>query len=237
MEHNRVDINLDSFSRAADTSGYALPGLTEIEKTILGTHLSKPCKTLVIGCGAGRVSIPLWQTGHHVDAFDISERMIEVAQNNVRNYQNIYPKRRINHFKANAVTYDYGEQAYEAIIAPFNSLDYILPINNRKKVLYKVNKALQLNVLFIYSSHIYHFSLNKKSLCYHFINLINLNLLRQRFLVKTHYGKIIRYHGSRQEQEISKNGFHLLEKYHGRNEKHRFKTPWIYYVTRKIKEI
>jgi len=226
-------VNTDSFSIASRCSKYGKPGLTPTEQRIFQTYIPPGTRILIIGCGGGRVSIPLWQQGHDVDALDISKDMIDVAQKNARSAPPGDKTAALRHFQANAVEHDFGQEKYGAVVIPFNSLDYILPLKARDKVLGKAYRALQASGLLIYSSHVHHLPRNKKSLLYHCINVLNGNLFRQKFRARTAYGSVIRYQGLRQHDEIKNHGFELIKQFNGQNEASRISTPWIYYVARK----
>tara|TARA_Y100000996_G_scaffold415292_1_gene409204 strand:+ start:10350 stop:11084 length:735 start_codon:yes stop_codon:yes gene_type:complete len=89
---------------------------------------------LEIGCGTGRISIPLAQSGKKVHGIDISPKMIEIAQTKTNNtltnlsFQ-VMDMRELN-FK----------QQFDTILIPFNGFQSLLNVSDQIKCLKNIRK-------------------------------------------------------------------------------------------------
>ena len=61
-------------------SEFISAGLFHYEEMLIDKYFSAGGKTLDIGCGAGRVTIPLHERGFQVVGMDYAEKMIDVAR-------------------------------------------------------------------------------------------------------------------------------------------------------------
>jgi len=95
--------------------------------------LANSHKALEIGCGTGRITIPLKKSGISVDGIDFASEMIKLAKKKSE-------KERLNiNFKVGNATNFKSKEKYDSIIFPYNSLvmlsqkDLVLFIKNLKK--------------------------------------------------------------------------------------------------------
>lgn len=130
------------WNRVADRSGNT-PGKTAL-KTIALTkaYLKAGDMVLDFGCGSGGITNPLAKEVRHIDAIDISAKMIANARGNADKLglQNI------SYQQAELTVTD--EKNYDVIVS-FNVLHYI---NNLETELRKVSGLLKPNGLFISST-------------------------------------------------------------------------------------
>jgi len=123
-------------------------GLWNTEKKIFNKYINKEANILDIGCGAGRVSVGLYQDEYkHLFGIDICEQLIEKARNIVkeRNYNIIY---KCN----NATQIEFENDFFDAVIFSFNGLVLIPGRENRKRVLQEVNRVLKKQGIFIFTT-------------------------------------------------------------------------------------
>ncbi len=78
---------------------------------------------LEFGAGTGRVTIPLAEDGHNIDAVDIEINMLEKLSKRIENDSNLF--QRINPILGNMCGYN-SKKAYDAIIIPLTSFNYLL---------------------------------------------------------------------------------------------------------------
>ncbi|HOT60345.1 MAG TPA: class I SAM-dependent methyltransferase, partial [Spirochaetales bacterium] len=62
-------------------SNFVSAGLFHYEELLIDKYFISGGKTLDIGCGAGRVTIPLFEKGYTVIGMDYAEEMIKAAKN------------------------------------------------------------------------------------------------------------------------------------------------------------
>ena len=86
-----------------------------IDKIINSINIKKGSKVLDICCGPGWMSLELARNGHHVDAYDISQSAIDIAQKllNENPYKDNFGS--INYNLADVREVDLGENKYDAI--------------------------------------------------------------------------------------------------------------------------
>jgi SAM-dependent methyltransferase len=79
----RYEHPLEVAAYAAQVAG----GLTAEEETLWQRYVTRPCRILDVGCGAGREAIALLKQGHRVVATDISRSMLRAASQMAAEHQ------------------------------------------------------------------------------------------------------------------------------------------------------
>src|SRR5215207_5419821 len=67
-----------TLARRYDESLAGTP-LLDLDLRLVERHCPRPCRVIDLGCGTGRVAVPLTRKGHRVTAVDLSEEMLRVA--------------------------------------------------------------------------------------------------------------------------------------------------------------
>lgn len=150
MEHSRVK---DFFQKEKVVGHYSEAvsrvGLWESEKIVFGKVFSTEHSLLEVGCGAGRISIGLWNLNYrNLTGIDYSADMIRNA-------------RRINkslncgiHFKkGNALDLRFDDNCFEGVIFGFNGMMQIPGHENRKQVMKEVCRVLKKDHYFVFTTH------------------------------------------------------------------------------------
>ncbi|HHW21273.1 MAG TPA: class I SAM-dependent methyltransferase [Clostridiaceae bacterium] len=78
---------------------------------ILRKHTDGPQKILEVGCGGGRICIPLAQAGHIITGFDADEHMLLRCYNRMKGMSNI------TCYLADALTSDWGSDFDVVVLA------------------------------------------------------------------------------------------------------------------------
>src|SRR5512144_254982 len=99
---------------------------------------------LEIGCGTGRVTIPLAAAGVDISGLDVSASMLEEAKRKAES-QGL----RINWIEADGRTFDLG-QRFALIIMPFNTLQFFRDIAALQQLFHRVKSHLQDGGRFIF---------------------------------------------------------------------------------------
>jgi ubiquinone/menaquinone biosynthesis C-methylase UbiE len=100
----------------------------------LATHVAGPI--LEIGCGTGRVTIPLAQEGCLLEAIDISENMIALLKSKIKN----------NNLNISCYTMDMKNlnipRKFPLIIIPFNGFQSMLSLSNQYECLTSIREHI-----------------------------------------------------------------------------------------------
>jgi 2-polyprenyl-3-methyl-5-hydroxy-6-metoxy-1,4-benzoquinol methylase len=179
------------FSSSKVLSYYSRPRLHLAERKLFKKYLKKKGKVLDLGCGAGRVAIPLAKMGFEVIGIDNNQKMIDTAnalkrKNNVKNVKFIH---------VDASRMKFKKESFDYVLTMENSLEHIPGKKKREEVLRKVNNYLRSDGLLILSFNPY-FYLFKKFLKLQMSNVSNLiknNLEFNDCMLNTKNGKIY-YH-------------------------------------------
>lgn len=107
-------------------------------------YLNKDSEILDLACGSGTLAIMLKLKGYNVEGLDLSEEIIEIAQE----------KAKINHLDINFYTLDMTNfnlnKKYDVITCFFDSVNFLSSIGEINKLLQNVKKHLKKDGLFIF---------------------------------------------------------------------------------------
>jgi SAM-dependent methyltransferase len=113
---------------------------------IFKRYSKKPIrKILDIACGTGNHIIPLAQRGFNVAAQDKSCDMLQIAKRKCHNenlkisFMGCFPMQQFNHKKK-----------FDAVIAMFSSIDYVVKLKEVKKVFLNIHNCLRKNGLLVF---------------------------------------------------------------------------------------
>lgn len=98
-------------------------------------------RTLEIGCGTGRVLIPIARHGHEITGIDISPAMIERLRGHLSNEERA-TRDRIQLFTADARDFSGEAGGYATVIIPFNGLSCISDRSHQIAVLQNIAQLL-----------------------------------------------------------------------------------------------
>lgn len=105
--------------------------------------LSGKC-VLDLGCGTGRTTHFLHKMGADVLGVDISRNLIAAAR---------HMEPHIDFREGNAVSMEFADESFDAVVFSFNGLDCIHPKDARLKAIHEVHRVLSPKGRFIFSNH------------------------------------------------------------------------------------
>jgi SAM-dependent methyltransferase len=142
IARENIDCYLGSSARrewSADNDLY------EFELEIIRRHFpAAPARILDLGCGAGRTTVGLESRGYDVEAIDLSQDLVEEAQQRVT-------RSRVHLMDARHLAF--SDNSFDAALFSFNGLDCVYPTAERLRVLAEVHRVLRPGGIFYYSGH------------------------------------------------------------------------------------
>lgn len=114
-----------------------------VEDISMYIKLLKEQKSILeFGAGTGRITIPLAEQGHHIDAVDLSNNMLEKLKLKIENSE--YLRKHIKPILGNMCDY-ISNKKYDAILIPLTSFNYLLSDNEQEQCLISVKNNLKDN--------------------------------------------------------------------------------------------
>lgn len=124
-------------------------GLWNSEKKIFFSKIGKEEKILELGCGAGRISLGLWENGYRdITATDFAPNMVDAARE-------IFARRNadIETQVCDATSPDFPDESFDAVIFGFNGLMQIPKSERRRKAVSEIFRILRRGGRFIFTTH------------------------------------------------------------------------------------
>ena len=124
-------------------SEFISAGLFHYEEMLIDIFFSAGGKTLDIGCGAGRVTIPLNERGYQVVGMDYAEKMIDAAR---------ALNESIDYRVGDILSTQFADHEFDNIIFSFNGLMLIETYDERCSALKEIQRILKQNGKFIFTT-------------------------------------------------------------------------------------
>ncbi len=210
------------------------------EKELFDKYLTASMRVLDLACGAGRVSSYLRDRVVYIKGIDISPGMVEAYKKNVSG---------VDVECRSLLELDEPDAAYDAVLIPYNSFDYVLPEEARADVLRKIYRALRPNGVFIFSGHntsggvgIVLYALRPKAFLMEFSRFMRGEYFKQKAIsTSAMWGEQPKHFRATPEyiiNEISSYDFEFLEMRGGNlnggsKAMNKLLETWIYYAFRK----
>lgn len=197
--------NHNTFSSDVSVSEYNKVYLKGIEKRVVAKYFTKDMKILDLGCGAGRTTRVLKDSGYDVIGVDISKELIDSAKNN-------HPD--IDFRVGDASSLEFTDDEFDLVFFSFNGLDYLFPKSQRLQAIASIGRVLKSGGLFVYSSHnALNIPKTKMSIKTFLSALLTLKIFTNYRLEKHNMGRLTTYYGSlfSEKKDLHKQGFEFVE--------------------------
>jgi SAM-dependent methyltransferase len=137
-----------SLARRYDESLAGTP-LLDLDRRFVERHCPTPGRVIDLGCGTGRVAVPLARRGHRVTAVDLSEPMLRVAGEKAA-----AAGVTLHRLKANVVALDgLRDGVYDAALCLFSTLGMIAGADARGRVVGHAYRLLRPGGVFVLHVH------------------------------------------------------------------------------------
>jgi SAM-dependent methyltransferase len=124
-------------------------GLLQIDQTFVERHCTAPGRVIDLGCGTGRVLIPLAQRGHWVLGVDLSQEMLAIAREKA-----LAAHVSIQCLRANVVELDgLADGSFDCALCLFSTLGMIAGRAPRRRLLAQVHRLLRPGGTFLLHAH------------------------------------------------------------------------------------
>ncbi|MDP3941255.1 MAG: class I SAM-dependent methyltransferase [bacterium] len=101
-------------------------------------------KVLILGCGAGRTLLPLYEMGYSVTGIDITPKMVEAAKKKVKRLP-------INIFQMDACDLKFADNTFDIVFFPANSMSCISP--DIYTCVAEGKRVMKQKGIFVFSTH------------------------------------------------------------------------------------
>lgn len=124
-------------------SDFVSTGLFHYEELLIDKYFIAGGKTLDVGCGAGRTTIPLFERGYQVIGMDYAEKMITAAKE---------INAAIDYRVGNILSTQFSDQEFDNIIFSFNGLMLLGTYEERLSATKEIRRILKKNGTFVFTT-------------------------------------------------------------------------------------
>lgn len=124
-------------------SDFTCTGLFHYEELLIDKYFTSGGKTLDVGCGAGRTTIPLFEKGYEVIGLDFAKKMIMAAKS---------LNSTIDYRVGNILSTRFDDQEFDNILFSFNGLMLLGTYGERLKAVKEIHRILKSEGNFIFTT-------------------------------------------------------------------------------------
>lgn len=226
---------LEAYSVKAAAASYRPDAyLIDSEKAVFDyLKLNRDVKILDIGCGGGRTTFSLIKKGYlDIIGIDIEKSLIDGAK---RNYNAVYSSKFLCVDLLDIDRY-FDDGYFDVVFFSYQGLDYLFPLENRKKALDIMKRKVKNGGHLIFSSHnIWCF--NRSYLMVFFKNIFRIFLGKKYLVVNQSFGRLLIYFSSPSVviKDVLDSKFALVKVF--KNNKFILRDPFPYYLFKKNEKI
>ncbi len=124
-------------------------GLWESEKKLISHVAKKNAKILDVGCGAGRTTFGLYESGYkNITGIDVSEKLLSWASshNAEKNYE-------INFYCCDAEEMPFDDSSFDFVLFSYNGLTGVPTSERRFRILKEIRRVMADDGYFVFCAH------------------------------------------------------------------------------------
>lgn len=146
--HAITERNVESFSTPSMVEHYTdrtTLGFFQQEKEAISEYFTRDgAKVLDVGCGTGRTTYPLHECGFDVIGVDISEEMVDRAQQ-------LFPD--IQFYVDDVTALRFEDNSFDYALFAHNGIDYVHPVSERRQAFTELRRVLKPGGYLVFSTH------------------------------------------------------------------------------------
>ena len=136
------------YSRSWVVAKYSKVGLWPSETVVCGRFFEEGSQILDLGCGAGRTTIPLHQSGYEVTAVDLSRPMVDQASRFTSSVGVTCPLA-----VADATDLPFRSNMFDGILFSYNGIELIPKEQGKVRAIQEAWRALRPGGHFVFTTH------------------------------------------------------------------------------------
>lgn len=145
------DVIRTSYEDARVVTRYVRIGLWPSEETLVAEHVPENGRVLDLGCGAGRVAIPLAEMGLDVVGIDISAGMVAAAREQARYAPAVSGQLSFDVGDATALAFP--DESFDTVLFCYNGIELVPGTQGKQRVIDEAYRVLRPGGRFIICVH------------------------------------------------------------------------------------
>ena len=149
-----------SYEDARIVTRYVRVGLWPAEEALVAEHLPEAARVLDLGCGAGRVAIPLAEMGLDVVGIDVSEGMIAAAREQAKYAEQV--RGALSFDVGDATQLSFPDESFDSVLFCYNGIELVPGRRGKERVLMEALRVLRpggrlilcVHSLFAFNTHV-----------------------------------------------------------------------------------
>ncbi|MBT3342945.1 MAG: methyltransferase domain-containing protein [Gemmatimonadetes bacterium] len=140
-----------SYEDAQIVTRYVRIGLWPSEEALIAEHVPDGARVLDLGCGAGRVAIPLAEMGLDVVGIDVSAGMVAAAREQARYAGDVAGQ--LSFDVGDATTLGFPNESFDSVLFCYNGIELVPGLQGKRAVVEEAYRVLRPGGRFIVCVH------------------------------------------------------------------------------------
>ena len=140
-----------SYEDAQVVTRYVRIGLWPSEEALIAEHVPDGARVLDLGCGAGRVAIPLAEMGLNVVGIDVSAGMVAAAREQARFASDVAGS--LSFDVGDATALSFPDESFDSVLFCYNGIELVPGMQGKRQVLEEAYRVLRPGGRFVICVH------------------------------------------------------------------------------------